>query len=114
MPASARPLMPELPPFAFGGGRSARRHPYYLFVFFLLFALPLFAIHLPLLSLPFCWDEHGQFVPTALDLLRKGAWVAKSTVPNVHPPGLEVYLAACYKLFGFSIPTTRTAVLLVA
>jgi Dolichyl-phosphate-mannose-protein mannosyltransferase len=106
--------MLELPQSAFVEARSTRRRRYYLFVFFLLFALPVFAIHLPLLTLPFFWDELGQFVPTALDLLRKGAWVAQSTSPNVHPPGIEVYLAACYKLFGFSIPTTRMAMLLVA
>jgi hypothetical protein len=99
--------------------RRRRRHPKktqrrYLAVFFFLFAIPLFAIHLQLLTLPFFWDEHGQFIPTALDLLRQGAWVAHSTIPNVHPPGVEAYLAAWYKLFGFSIPITRIAMLLVA
>jgi hypothetical protein len=67
-----------------------------------------------LLSLPFFWDEHGQFIPTALDLLRTGALVPHSTVPNVHPPGLEAYLALLYKIFGFSITLTRAAMLLVA
>ncbi len=93
---------------------SKKNQRRYLAVFFFLFAIPLFAIHSQLLSLPFFWDEHGQFIPTALDLLRQGAWVARSTIPNVHPPGLEVYLVACYKLFGFSIPVTRIAMLLVA
>ncbi len=83
-------------------------------VFFLIFAAPLFAIHLRLLDLPFYWDEHGQFIPTALDLLRTGAWVAHSTIPNVHPPGVEAYLVLWYKLFGFSIPVTRVAMLLLA
>src|SRR5579875_2505337 len=78
-----------------------------------LFALPLFAIHVPYLTLPFFWDELGQFVPTALDLLR-GSWIAHSTVPNVHPPGVEVYLVLWYKLFGYSIPVTRVAMLLLA
>ena len=93
---------------------SAKKRRRYLAVFFLLFAVPLFAIHLGLLTLPFFWDEQGQFIPTALDLLRKGAWVARSTVPNVHPPGVEVYLVAWYKLLGFSIPVTRVAMLLIA
>ncbi len=93
---------------------SAKKHRRYFAVFFFLFAIPLFAIHLPLLTLPFFWDEHGQFIPTALDLLRQGAWVAHSTVPNVHPPGVEAYLVAWYKLFGFSIPVTRIAMLFVA
>ena len=92
---------------------SAKKQRRYLAVFFLLFAVPLFAIHLGLLTLPFFWDEQGQFIPTALDLLRKGAWVARSTVPNVHPPGVEVYLVAWYKLLGFSIPVTRVAMLLL-
>ena len=43
-----------------------------------------------------------------------GAWVAHSTIPNVHPPGVEVYLVLWYKLFGFSIPVTRFAMLLLA
>ncbi len=107
--------MPKLPPFALAQARPpARNQPYHLLVFFSLFAAPLFAIHLSLLPLPFFWDEHGQFIPTALDLLRTGAWVAHSTIPNVHPPGVEAYLAACYKLFGYSIPLTRGAMLLVA
>ena len=101
--------------------RPARAHPRpahsklgYLIVFFLLFAAPLFAVHAALLNLPFFWDEHGQFIPTALDLLRHGFWVARSTVPNVHPPGVELYLVLWYKLFGYSILVTRVAMLLVA
>jgi hypothetical protein len=94
--------------------RSARTRTFSLLICFALFALPLFAIHLPFLNLPFFWDEHGQFIPTALDLLRSGAWVAHSTMPNVHPPGVEVYLVVWYKLFGFSIPVTRVAMLVLA
>lgn len=106
--------MPKLPPFALAEPASERNRQYYLLVFFLLFAAPLFAIHLSLLPLPFFWDEHGQFIPTALDLLRTGAWIAHSTIPNVHPPGVEAYLATLYKLFGYSIPLTRAAMLLLA
>ena len=106
--------MPKLPPFALADARPAKRRPQYLIAFFLLFAAPLFAIHASLISLPFFWDEHGQFIPTALDLLRKGAWIARSTLPNVHPPGVEVYLVLWYKLFGYSIPITRIAMLFVA
>lgn len=115
MPAPPRrPPMPKLPPFALVGAPPARRRPYYLLVFLFLFAAPLFAAHLPLLTLPFYWDEIGQFIPTALDLLRSGAWVARSTLPNVHPPAVEAYLVLWYKVFGFSIPVTRLAMLLVA
>src|SRR5882762_1128674 len=97
-----------------GTARPPREQWQFLAIFFFLFAIPLFAIHSQLLTLPFFWDEHGQFIPTALDLLRQGVWVARSTIPNVHPPGVEVYLVAWYKLFGFSIPVTRVAMLLVA
>src|SRR3954471_21375059 len=99
--------------------RRRRSHPKktqrrYLAVFLLLFAIPLFAIQLQLLTLPFFWDEHGQFIPTALDLLRSGTWVAHSTTPNVHPPAVEAYLVVWYKLLGFSIPVTRVAMLVLA
>ena len=106
--------MPKLPPFALAEAQPVRKRPYYLAVFFALFTVPLFLIHLHLLNLPFFWDEQGQFIPTALDLLRTGAWVAHSTLPNVHPPGVEAYLVLWYKLFGYSIPITRSAMLLLA
>lgn len=93
---------------------SKHRLPMHLLAFYLLFAFPLVFIHFPLLKLPYFWDEHGQFIPTALDLLRHGWWVARSTVPNVHPPGVEVYLVLWYKLFGYSILLTRVAMLLFA
>ena len=60
--------MPKLPPFALAAPTKTAR-PYYLAIFFVVFAAPLFLIHLPLLGLPFFWDEQGQFIPTALDLL---------------------------------------------
>lgn len=106
--------MPKLSPFALGETEARRKRPYYLAIFFLIFAVPLFAVHLPLLQLPFFWDELGQFIPTALDLLRDGSLVTHSAIPNVHPPGVEAYLALIYKCFGFSIPATRVAMLLVA
>lgn len=107
--------MPRLPPFALAEPSKPRSQPaVYLLIFFALFTAPLVALHLHLLSLPFFWDEQGQFIPTALDLLRRGEWVARSTIPNVHPPGVEAYLVLWYKLFGFSIPVTRVAMLLFA
>jgi hypothetical protein len=106
--------MPKLPPFALADAAPVRKRPQYLIVFWSLFAVPLFAIHIGLLNLPYFWDELGQFVPTALDLYRSGLWIPHSTIPNVHPPGVEAYLALAYKLFGYSIPLTRSAMLLVA
>jgi hypothetical protein len=107
-----RPPMPKLPPFALADVRPTRKSsPLYLLVFFFLFAIPLFVLHIRVIALPFFWDEHGQFIPTALDILRSGAWVAKSTIPNVHPPGVEAVLALLYNVFGYSIPLTRIAML---
>ena len=114
MPVPVRPPMPRLPPFALAERPRSTNHPLYLLLFAGLIAALVLAIHLPLLSLPFFWDEQGQFVPTALDLLRHGQWIAHSTTPNVHPPGLEAYLVLWYKAFGFSILTTRLAMLLLA
>ena len=83
-------------------------------LFFVALAALLFAAHLPYLRLPFFWDEMGQFVPASLDLYQTGAWIPKTTLPNVHPPGLMAYLALVWKIFGFSIPATRAAMLLIA
>nr|MDQ2901789.1 hypothetical protein [Acidobacteriota bacterium] len=79
-----------------------------------LFAFVVFLIHAPLLRLPFYWDELGQFVPASLDLFHVGAWVPYTTVPNVHPPAVMAYLAAFWSLTGYSIPATRSAMLLLA
>ncbi len=99
-----------------GARASAARKPRaaaYAF-FWLIFAAILVAAHFRYLALPYFWDELGQFVPAALDILRHGAWVPQSTVPNVHPPGVMAYLAAVWAAFGYSITATRVAMLLVA
>jgi 4-amino-4-deoxy-L-arabinose transferase-like glycosyltransferase len=85
----------------------------YLF-FFISFALLVFLAHLPFLDLPFYWDELGYFIPAALDLLQHGSWVPHSTRVYPHPPGLMAYLAGVWRLFGYSIPVTRCAMLLLA
>jgi 4-amino-4-deoxy-L-arabinose transferase-like glycosyltransferase len=72
------------------------------------------ALHAPYLTLPFHWDELGQFVPAALDLYRDGSWVAHSTLPNVHPPAVMALLALVWRVFGFSIAAARLAMLAVA
>ena len=77
------------------------------------FAL-LLATHAPLLSLPYFWDELGQFIPASLDILQSGAWVPRMTTPNVHPPGVMAYLALVWRIFGYSITATRIAMLAVA
>jgi hypothetical protein len=83
-------------------------------IFSLGFTALVVALHLPLLKMPFHWDEAGQFVPAALDLYRDGAWVAHSTAPNVHPPGLAAVLAAVWRVAGFSILSARLTMLAIA
>ena len=83
-------------------------------IFFFLFAAILLAIHGPLLTLPFHWDELGQFVPAALDLYRDGSWIPHSTLPNVHPPGIMLLLAVVWKVFGYSILSARLTMLAIA
>jgi 4-amino-4-deoxy-L-arabinose transferase-like glycosyltransferase len=73
----------------------------------------LIAVHGPLLDLPYYWDEIGQFIPASLDLYQKGFWIPHSTLPNVHPPGVMALLAGFWHLFGYSIPGTRIAMLLI-
>jgi len=85
----------------------------YLF-FFVTFALIVFLTHAPYLDLPFSWDELGRFIPAALDLFARGLWVPHSPAPGIHPPGLAAYLATSWHAFGYSIPVTRLAMLLVA
>ncbi len=94
-------------------GRRRTRPDTYLFFFFG-FAFILFLTHAPYLQLPFYWDELGQFVPAALDIYRFGAWIPRTTVPNVHPPGVMAYLAGFWMLADFSVDSTRIAMLLLA
>src|SRR5580704_7386416 len=85
----------------------------YLLIFAAVAALIVTA-HAPLLQLPYYWDEAGQFIPAATDIYQTGSWIAHSATPNVHPPGVMAWLALAWHLFGFSILTTRIAMLLLA
>jgi 4-amino-4-deoxy-L-arabinose transferase-like glycosyltransferase len=78
------------------------------------FALVVFLAHFPYFGLPYFWDELGQFVPAALDILHDGAWIPHSTVPNAHPPGVMAYLALVWRIVGYSIPATRLSMLALA
>jgi 4-amino-4-deoxy-L-arabinose transferase-like glycosyltransferase len=93
--------------------RQRVRPATYLY-FFAFFAVVVFLIHAPYFSLPYFWDELGQFVPAALDIFQHGWWVPHSAVPNAHPPGVMAYLAVVWKIFGYSIAATRAAMLLLA
>jgi len=92
--------------------RSIRPQAY--IVFFLLFAVVVVASHVAFLGLPYFWDEAGQFVPAALDILRGGRLIPHSIAPNIHPPGVMVYLAAVWRAVGYSPEATRCAMLLLA
>jgi hypothetical protein len=83
-------------------------------LFFLFFAVVVFVSHAPFFDLPFYWDEVGQFVPASLDLFHSGALVPRSVTPNAHPPGVMAYLAAVWTITGYSIISTRAAMLLLA
>ena len=96
--------------------RSKRRatRPASYAILFALFASIVIPSHLWLARLPYFWDEAGQFIPAALDLLHGGHLIPRSTVPNLHPPLLAAYLAGVWRLAGFDPAVTRTAMLLVA
>lgn len=82
-----------------------------------IFALTLAAVflaHWPLLRLPYYWDEAGYYIPAAFDFFRTGSLIPFSTLSNAHPPLPSMYLAACWKLFGFSPFVTRTAMCVIA
>lgn len=97
----------------FSAARSEKARLGLLSVFALIFTL-LFALHAPLLRLPYFWDEAGHFVPAARDLLLSGDPVPTSTLSNAHPPLLTAFLALWWKFGTFTPASTRVAMLLVA
>lgn len=74
----------------------------------------LFVLHLPLLKLPYYWDEAGYFIPAARDIYAEGKFIPSSTLSNAHPPLVMAYLAAAWAVFGFRIEVARSAMLGVA
>jgi 4-amino-4-deoxy-L-arabinose transferase-like glycosyltransferase len=72
------------------------------------------ALHWPLLRLPYYWDEAGYYIPAAYDFFRRGTLIPYSTLSNAHPPLPSVYLATWWWVFGFSPFVTRSAMCLVA
>jgi len=76
--------------------------------------LLIFLLHLPLLRLPYIWDEAGYYVPAARDVFFSGSLIPHSTVSNAHPPLVMAWLAAAWKLAGFVPATTRIAMLVIA
>jgi hypothetical protein len=82
-------------------------------MFAALFVL-LFLLHLPLLRLPYFWDEAGYYVPAARDLLLTGSLIPHTTVSNAHPPLVMAWLALWWKMVGYTPMVTRTAMLVLA
>src|SRR5271163_1253430 len=99
-----------------GSGRSLPGRwsdTYPALVFAVVFVL-IFLLHLPLLNLPYFWDEGGYYVPAARDLLLTGSLIPHSTVSNAHPPLVMAWLALWWKVVGFAPLVTRTAMLVLA
>jgi hypothetical protein len=92
---------------------NLRRCPV-LLILLLLFFLVLLALHLPLLDLPYFWDEAGYYIPAARDLLLRGSLIPRSSISNAHPPLVMAYLALAWRCLGATPFVTRTAMLGVA
>ena len=74
----------------------------------------LIVLHLPLLRLPYFWDEAGYYVPAALDFYRSWLLIPKTTLPEGHTPLVMVYLGLAWRLLGYSPWVARTAMVLLA
>ncbi|HEX3819119.1 MAG TPA: glycosyltransferase [Candidatus Sulfotelmatobacter sp.] len=73
-----------------------------------------FLLHLPLLHLPYFWDEAGYYVPAARDLLLSGSLIPHTTVSNAHPPLVMAWLALWWRFAGYTPIVTRSAMLMIA
>ena len=74
----------------------------------------LILLHLPLLRLPYFWDEAGYYIPSALDFYNSWLLIPQTTLPEGHPPLVMVYLALAWRLLGFSPWVARAAMTLFA
>jgi hypothetical protein len=81
------------------------------FLLFALFFAGLMLLHVPLLRLPYFWDEAGYYVPAARDLFLTGSLIPQSTPSNAHPPLVMAWLALAWRVAGYSTLVTRTAML---
>src|SRR5271170_7570800 len=82
-------------------------------VLFAVILVVIFLLHVPLLQLPYFWDEGGYYVPAARDLLLTGSLIPHSTVSNAHPPLVMAWLALWWKVVGYAPLVTRTAMLVL-
>src|SRR3974390_1690037 len=74
----------------------------------------IFLLHVPLLQLPYFWDEAGYYVPAARDILLSGSLIPHSTISNAHPPLVLAWVALWWKCAGYAPLVTRSAMLVVA
>ena len=84
-----------------------------LISFLALFAA-MILLHLPLLRLPYFWDEAGYYIPSALDFYHSWSLTPYTTLPEGHPPLVMIYLGLAWHLFGFSPLVARAAMTLIA
>jgi hypothetical protein len=89
----------------------SRAYPALVFAVIFVF---IFLLHLPLLRLPYFWDEAGYYVPAARDILLTGSFIPHSTVSNAHPPLVMAWIALWWKVAGYAPPVARTAMLVLA
>jgi hypothetical protein len=94
--------------------RSSASSPSRTALIFTALFLAVFALHVPLLRLPYFWDEAGYYIPAARDLWLTGSLIPHSTPSNAHPPLVMAYLALWWKVAGYAPVVTRTAMLLIA
>jgi hypothetical protein len=90
-----------------------RENPWPALVFAAIF-VAIFLLHIPLLQLPYFWDEAGYYVPAARDLLLTGSLIPHTTVSNAHPPLIMAWVALWWKCAGYAPLVTRSAMLVVA
>ncbi len=74
----------------------------------------IFLLHVPLLQLPYFWDEAGYYVAAARDLWLTGSLIPHTTVSNAHPPLVMAWIALWWKCFGYAPLVTRSAMLVLA
>jgi hypothetical protein len=89
----------------------SRLHPALVFAVIL---VAIFLLHLPLLELPYFWDEAGYYVPAARDLLLTGSLIPHTTVSNAHPPLVLAWIALWWRCVGFAPLVTRSSMLMIA
>jgi len=87
--------------------------PHSGFIFAVIF-VGVFLLHVPLLQLPYFWDEAGYYVPAARDLLLSGSLIPHTTVSNAHPPLVLAWIALWWKGFGYAPAVARSAMLVIA